>query len=191
MRIFLARHGTAIKKGDDSVLTKEGIKQAKNLAKQLSKIKFDFVFSSDLTRAKQTADEFIKLEPKNKTEYSPDIREIYRVIVGGPEKEGTPKDRAEKDKSRADNFLNKISNLKGKNVLVFCHGNIIRYFLSKGLGISPEGLWEKMVISHGSISIIEIANNKEMQVKAINLYQHQKGFLDEFFEGEITQEKYL
>lgn len=61
--IFVVRHGETewnVKKlvqgHKDSPLTENGIKQAKELAKKLKKIKFDLIFSSDLLRAKRTAE---------------------------------------------------------------------------------------------------------------------------------------
>jgi len=59
---YLIRHGESegnvqhILQGQtNSNLTKTGIKQAKNLAKKLKKIKFDSAYSSDLVRAYNTA----------------------------------------------------------------------------------------------------------------------------------------
>ncbi len=60
---YIIRHGETewnIKKliqgQKDSPLTENGLKQAKEIAKELKKIKFDIIFSSDLLRAKRTAE---------------------------------------------------------------------------------------------------------------------------------------
>jgi broad specificity phosphatase PhoE len=65
---YIVRHGETdwnvkqIMQGQrDSSLTTKGLKQAKQAAKQLKKIKFHAIFSSDLLRAKRTA-EIIALE---------------------------------------------------------------------------------------------------------------------------------
>ncbi len=62
-KFYLVRHGQTvwntkkIMQGHlDSPLTKKGIEQAKITAKKLNSIKFDHAFSSDLLRAKRTAD---------------------------------------------------------------------------------------------------------------------------------------
>ncbi len=191
MRIFLIRHGEAEVKEKDSILTSKGIKQAKNIAKFLENTNLDLVFCSQLTRAKQTLEEYKKVNQKIKTEFTDELNEIYRVIVGGLPKEGTPIDREEKDKKRTDNFFNSLLKLDYNNIAIFGHGNLIRYYLSKVLKINPKELWQKMIITSGSISIIEIGKNKELQVKAINLYEHQKEFIDEFLNGEIKNENYL
>lgn len=47
-----------------------------------------------------------------------------------------------------------------------------------------------MVISPGSISVIEIDKGKA-QLKAINWYAHQTEFLDDFLKGAINDEEYL
>lgn len=61
--IYIVRHGETewntkklIQGHGDSPLTKDGVKQAEKLGKELKKIKFDLVFSSDLLRAKKTAE---------------------------------------------------------------------------------------------------------------------------------------
>ncbi len=159
MRIFLIRHGEAVEKDDNSVLTEKGIEQSRDVAKFLKKIKIDKIFVSGLTRAKQTLEEYKKLNPKIKVEETDELNEIYRVIVGGPEREGTPKDREEKDKKRADRIYKKLIKIKGENIAVFTHGNIIRYFLAKVLNKNPKEMWEKE-INLCSISVIEVLDGK-------------------------------
>lgn len=66
--IYLVRHGQSeanVKDiiGSDTKLTQEGENQAREVAKQLKKVHFDAIFSSDLLRAKRTA-EIIALEHK-------------------------------------------------------------------------------------------------------------------------------
>lgn len=61
--IYIVRHGETewnqkklVQGQKDSPLTKGGIEQAKQLAKELKKANFDLIFSSDLLRAKKTAE---------------------------------------------------------------------------------------------------------------------------------------
>lgn len=129
-------------------------------------INYDFekVYSSDLLRAKQTCEEFT-------SDYIEDarLREVYRVLIGGPIKEGTPKDREKNDKLRANEFLNEILE-NNQNVLIFCHGNIIKYYLNKVLK-SEENLWESITINNCSISILEFEDD-ELKIGEINLTNH-------------------
>lgn len=67
---YIVRHGETewnikgiIQGHKDSPLTKQGVGQAKQVAKLFKKVKFDEIFSSDLFRAKRTA-EIIALEKK-------------------------------------------------------------------------------------------------------------------------------
>ncbi len=55
MEIVFIRHGEKIKEEGDLELSKNGVIQAKNLAKRLNKEHFDEIYSSNLKRAKETA----------------------------------------------------------------------------------------------------------------------------------------
>ena len=161
MKLFLIRHGhTEILNGEVK-LSKEGISQSKKLAKKLRKIKFAKIYTSDLLRSKSTVKEYSENFIEDKR-----LREIYRVLVGGPEKEGTSPNRESEDRKRADEFFEEILNENG-NILVFCHGNIIRYFLNKILK-SKENLWENLVLDNCSVSIIE-KNENGLFIRGINL----------------------
>lgn len=79
---YIARHGETVwnkqnlmQGQKDSLLTKDGIKQAKVLATELKKLKFDHIFSSDLLRAKKTA-EIIALEHDLTVTTSKLLREV-------------------------------------------------------------------------------------------------------------------
>ena len=68
-RIFLVRHAESVgnkkrvPQGQiDYALTPEGVRQAKAIAKRLSKIRFDAIYASTLTRACRTAEEIAKLQ---------------------------------------------------------------------------------------------------------------------------------
>lgn len=161
MKLFLVRHGHTEIVNGEAKLSKEGVSKSKKLAEKLRKIKFNKVYTSDLERSKSTAKESSKDFVEDKR-----LREIYRVLVGGPEKEGTSPSREFEDKKRADEFFQEILNKNG-NILIFCHGNIIRYFLNKILK-SGENLWENLVLDNCSVSIIE-KNENGLFIKGINL----------------------
>jgi serine/threonine-protein phosphatase PGAM5 len=175
MRLFLIRHGHTENVDGEAKLSKKGISEAKVIAKKLNDLKFDKVFTSDLIRSIETVKEFTE-------DYIPDqrLREVYRVLIGGPEKVGTSEDRKEKDRKRADDFFKEVLKEEG-NIAIFCHGNIIRYFLNKILK-TEHNIWESLVIDNCSISIIE-NNEKGIFVNRINL---KEGF-QEYFE-KIEQE---
>lgn len=179
MKIFLLRHGEVIKKDNAVILSKLGCEEAKALASKLSEISIDKIFVSDYLRALETLEPFKKLNPNIPIVQTSDLREIYRVLVGGPVREGTSPERKVNDLFRADKIWETLKKEKG-NIAVFCHGNIIRYFLMKVLKINSVNFWEKVLISTGSISVIEI-DSELIRVNAINLIDHSP-LKKEFYE---------
>lgn len=147
-RIFLVRHGVTdgnkkkITQGRlDFELNAEGKKQAKAIAKRLSKIKFHCIYSSTLKRASKTADEiakrqkckiihsklleersFGKLEGKH---YDPVDVYRYSPLKRPPGGESI-KDVYERAKPLIEKILAKH---KGKTVLIVSHGIIGRAIL--------------------------------------------------------------
>ncbi|MEA3355197.1 MAG: histidine phosphatase family protein [Patescibacteria group bacterium] len=162
--IYLVRHGQTdwnLKKKmqghKDIPLNKNGIKQAQQAAKRLAKIKFDEAFSSDLSRAKQTA-EIIALEHKLTIQTSKALRERsfgdFQGKTGVQYRQAlkttldkyeslTDKEKLkfkmpykienwEKVMVRFISFLRKIAiSYPQKTVLVASHGGLIRHFLIK------------------------------------------------------------
>jgi broad specificity phosphatase PhoE len=168
-RLFLTRHGDALPSQKDVVLSKEGLKQAKMLARRLQRIEITKAFVSDLTRAKQTFQEYHKLKPQIPFQITKELREIYRVLVGGPVREGTPPSREAEDRERADKAFNHIiEELKhNDNILLFIHGNLIRYFLAKVFNPPKVNLWESIQVDNASISLIEYKDGR-LSIKMIN-----------------------
>lgn len=155
MKLYLLRHGEA-----DPItkrLTPKGELQAKETADFLNTLKFDKIYSSTLDRAVQTA-AYLETEFEHREE----LNEIYRVIVKGPVKEGTPDDREEKDKQRADKFWEELHKEEG-NILLVCHGNLIRYYLNKA---GSDIVWEDE-LQPCSVSLIENG-----VIKAVNDVNH-------------------
>ena len=81
--LYIVRHGETewnvkkiIQRHEDIPLNNKGETQAKELAKKLRHIKFDAIFSSDLIRAKRTA-EIISLEKKIVVQTAKALKERY------------------------------------------------------------------------------------------------------------------
>lgn len=169
MKIFFVRHGEANPKLEGVPLTEKGFIEANFAAKELLKYNFSKAYFSDLIRAKDTASSYLNFNKDLESIEDSRLREVYRVLVGGPIKEGTSEEREENDKKRADEIFEEL--LKNeKDIVVFCHGNIIRYYLNKVLG-SKKNIWESLTLNNGSISILEFKDNL-LQIKAINLINH-------------------
>jgi broad specificity phosphatase PhoE len=178
MKIILVRHGDRENLEGDISLNHIGKIQAQLVAKELMKYPISKIYSSDYLRAKETAEIYASLTNK-KVILTDKLREIYRVIIGGPEREGTSDDRIEKDIQRADEIFGEF--LKSKeNIVVFCHENIIIHFLNKVMK-SKENLWSGMTINNTGISIIE-SSEEELKILAVNLITHlPKEMLSKFY----------
>ncbi len=171
MILILVRHGKAEGEGD-APLSSLGIEQAKATATKLSTIPITKVYSSNYARALGTYEEYKKYHPGVSLTINQDLKEIYRFIVGGPAKEGTRPNRVEEDTARAEKAFDEIlKNNIDDVIVVFSHGNIMRYFLAKALNVNPKCMWDGVTLNCGSISVIQIKDNK-INVKLINSIDH-------------------
>lgn len=192
VKLFLVRHGEAIKIEPEPVLSEKGKQQAKYVAKRLAQLRITKVYVSSAQRALETYDVYKKMKPDVPVVISDKLKEVYRVLVGGPRREGTPPDREKSDMQRADAILREILSDAQEDdaVLLFIHGNLIRYIIAYFLQISKVNLWEELEIHDASISLIEIVNNKP-QVRLINSIEHlNKKEADEFY-NSYTKTEYL
>jgi broad specificity phosphatase PhoE len=162
MKLILVRHGEADSKTEGTPLTEKGISQAKILSKELKKYDFDKIYSSPLLRAKQTCEEFTKNYIEDER-----LKEIYCVLIGGPIKEGTSLNRKLQDKENVESIFTELIDFNEKNILIFTHANLIRYFIKKILNINNKNLWKEMIIDNCSMIIIEKNENK-IFIKVVN-----------------------
>ncbi len=156
--IYLVRHGETdwniknlLQGHTDTLLNKNGEMQSKELAKKLEKIKFDVVFSSDLLRAKRTA-EIIMLDRKLAIETRKSLRErTFGKYEGMPRPEfkklfTTWERLSEKEKHRFKlsedieseeeaairliTFLREVAvGYSGKTILIVTHGGLMKTLL--------------------------------------------------------------
>lgn len=175
--IYVARHGQTqwnvkgkIQGHTDSPLTKEGIGQAKNLARELKNIKFDAAYSSDLLRAKRTA-EFVALEHQLIVKTKEALRERNFGPLEGQNKDGLALleqlrnqkipyetkniESDEKMIQRVILFLRELAiAYSGKTVVVVTHGGILRTLLAH-LGFATHEEVNKLSISNTSYIKLE------------------------------------
>lgn len=180
---YIVRHGNTlwnkqnlIQGHSDSPLTEEGISQAKELAKELKKIKFDLIFSSDLLRAKRTA-EIIALENKLAIQTNKLLRErYYGQFEGKPRKEFDKWDEimdkltieeqyrfksaddVESDEEMMTRFLSllretAIANPR-KRILIVTHGGVMRALLIK-LGYGTYFSLRHGAVKNGAYIVID------------------------------------
>jgi len=167
-QIYLVRHGLTdwnekglLQGQSDIPLNKEGEKQAVEAAKKHFKnIKFAAIFSSDLVRAKRTA-EIIALEKKMAVETSVLLRErdfgpfegrhfneimkelrldiqSFRILTD-QEADSLGIESDTKVMERFLRFLREVAvAYQGKKILVVTHGSVMRVFLTKLGYLSKE-----------------------------------------------------
>ena len=167
--IFFIRHGqtewnkTLRYQGHSDIeLTAEGLHQAELVANRLAKEPFSAIYSSDLVRARVTADTIAKKHGLPVT-VTPDFREVMfgaweglrynQIYDGWPtamddffQKPGQVKipdgETFHAVKQRTDKALAEIrSKHDGQCVAVVTHGGAIRTMLCSALGISLDLLW--------------------------------------------------
>jgi len=192
VKLFLVRHGEAVEADPEPALSKKGKQQAKHVAKRLAQLQITKVYVSSAQRTLKTYELYKKLKPDVPVIVSDKLKEVYRTLVGGPERDGASPNREKKDMQRADAILKEILNdsQEEDTVLLFIHGNLIRYIIAHFLQISKVNLWGKLEIHDASISLIEITNKKS-QVRLINSIEHlSKKEVDEFY-NSYTKIEYL
>ncbi len=162
MKLYVTRHGETAYNVENLIcgisdipLNKQGEKQAAKLAEKMKDIPIDVIFSSPLLRAKQTA---MIIAEKKKIDIIEDQR-LHEIDFGIFE--GMPGKTAEFKKvkknhavrypqgeklfevvQRVYNFLDEISeNHKNQNVLVVCHGGIVRVIHSYFHDMTNEELF--------------------------------------------------
>jgi serine/threonine-protein phosphatase PGAM5 len=181
--IILIRHGQYNLDGstdEENYLTKLGEDQAMGTGRRLKElgITFDSITSSDMTRARQTADLIsrtlgqedlcpVKLDPIlqegapalpdppiSYEQWDPNFYEFYT--------EGARIEAAfRKYIHRADPEQENDS-----HEIIVCHGNVIRYFFCRALQF-PGQAWLRMNVSHASLTVLSILPTGHVVVSSL------------------------
>ena len=176
--IYLVRHGSYVadpKANPETgpALTPLGIAQARLIAARLRGIPahFDSITSSTLTRAIQTAAV---------------IREQFPAVPGSSNAlltECTPPAAVELGESAAKQSACKqrLDEAFGKfftppagadrNDVLVCHGNVIRYLVTRSLGVDTRA-WVGMSVAHASVTIIQVRADGAIRVIAVGDVGH-------------------
>jgi len=188
---YLVRHGESEANAarrfagqSDSPLTARGRRQAETVAKELAKVKFDKVVSSDLSRTRDTA-EIIARAQGVPVEIVPELREIdvgdrtgqtFDEVAGLPEWKddgfvawpgGETLDQV---LARTLAAIDKLaSENPGRTILVGGHGGVNRILLSHFLGILPR--LERTPATNTSISVV-VTDGKTHKVERLFAADH-------------------
>jgi len=191
MKLILVRHGETEENSNMIIqghipgkLTKRGLEQISKLALRLKDEPIDIIISSDLERAKRTAQEISKFH-KAQMVFSKDVREknygIYegmhvlkykRIMKPGPEWQPEGGESYQQVRKRAIHFFHTIfPKYKGKNVVVVSHGGFNRQLL--GFLLGKDVMASKEIIQNNTaVNIIEIKDDGNHKAKLINCTKH-------------------
>ena len=170
--IYVVRHGQSESNLNGEIaghtnrpLTKQGEEQAKKQAEKLTQVKFDAIFSSDLLRAKRTAEiiaaehqlvvnttqmlrerNFGEWEGKPEEDFYKKNAELLESLknLSEPEKQdlkiGQGYENNTEIATRFITFLREIAaTYLGKTILIVCHGSMMRALLMRlGFGTYDE-----------------------------------------------------
>ncbi|MFS0784453.1 histidine phosphatase family protein [Bacillus sp. 1P06AnD] len=165
----------------DIPLDETGILQGKKLAERLSSDKWHTIYSSDLLRAKQTAELISERLDSIDILYDPRLREVNGgLIEGTTEAERIAKwgpdwrsldlglEETEKATERGLSATQDILRLHaGKNILVISHGAIITYLLKEWL---PSADWEAPMLNTSVTKLV--CNDKGWKCLLFNCTAH-------------------
>lgn len=186
MLIYLVRHGQTkwnqenrMQGWQNSDLAEQGIEDARKLGKKLKNITFDYIYSSPLGRAVETA-ELLRGAKETEIKILPELREMYFGIWEGMEfskvKELYPEESLHfwqephlyqpmggetfaQLAQRIRKGIDIIAESQAERVLAVTHGVAIRALLKNIKGYPFSDLWcECPVLKHTCLTILEYSN---------------------------------
>jgi len=180
--IYLIRHGDYTPQDDSitdslNVLTPLGIAQARLVSSRLKSmnIEFNSLISSTMTRAKQTSQVINNDFPEIIFEQSDLIRECtpptWREDVMAETNAAEVEECVNNLEEAFQKYFIPSPDEKDRNDIIVCHGNVIRYFVTKVLKVDTMS-WLQMSISNCSLTIIRILPNGNMKLVAFSDYGH-------------------
>ncbi|MFQ3549257.1 MAG: histidine phosphatase family protein [Armatimonadota bacterium] len=190
IRLYLVRHGETefnlegrIQGHNDSPLTELGVLQAKAIAKRLSGFSFDAIYSSDLGRTIQTANEIASYHD-NEIISEPLLREMNHGVLQGLTREDidikyprhknpwrenrtmrVPKaEKWEEVIARCEKFLSKVISKHQDNshILVVGHGGSLRGLIIAACGL-PTSFWRVVYFANCGFSVLDIGDMPKIQ----------------------------
>ncbi|MCW8811668.1 MAG: histidine phosphatase family protein [Ignavibacteriaceae bacterium] len=180
--IYLIRHGEYTPQDDnipdsENVLTPLGIAQARLVSARLQSmnIKFSSLTSSTMTRAKQTAmiinEDFPELDLKLSDLIKECTPPTWREDVMAGVDTSHRKECVENLEKAFKAFFIPSHDENDRNDIIVCHGNVIRYFVTKVLKVDTMA-WLQMSITNCSLTIVRIMPDRTMRLDAFSDYGH-------------------
>ena len=195
MKLIITRHGeteenvAGILMGHlPGVLSTNGINQAKKLALRLKDEKINFIYSSDLTRASDTAKEIAKYHKNTPIEFTKELREKNLGEFEGKKKSDLGWDNnnfmatsvepqngesLENLYLRAKNFLSNTLKKHDKNtILLVAHNGINKAIVSVITKVGIENIKTAENFKNTSLSVFDIDKNKNYKMILFNDTKH-------------------
>lgn len=200
MRLIIVRHGQTdynvqgIMQGlQEKSLNGEGQAQAKKVAQRLQHEKIDLVYSSDLPRALETAQEIVAYHPQLKLIYNTLVRErdygIYDgkhrdVYLAAWKKTNKPYIEFKPDggesilelRHRAVRFYEQLKQLhQQETILIVSHGSFIRTFIAALLNEASnysDSEYFKSGPHNTGVNIINVGKDGRCTAEVLNCIKH-------------------
>lgn len=166
-RIYLVRHGQEDRNNSPDELqgglTKRGIEQARRTADRLRNIPFTAAYVSTMRRADQTASYIIEHHADISVTRTPDLWECVPTKPAFLSNRFGTVNRAQVAQMQhrihtAYTQLFTPAIEKDETDLLVCHGNLIRYFISKVLKTDQHS-WANMELYNCGFSIVDVLDD--------------------------------
>lgn len=156
---------------DGPSLSTLGIAQAKLVAARLrgQPAGFTTLVASTMTRARETAFFVNQALPEMKLRTDPLLRECTpRSWNAAILKEEKPEDMAAAEAQLNAAFAKYFVPAKERDEsdLLVCHGNVIRYLVTKALGVDPQA-WFGLSVAHCSLTVIQVKPDGSCKVLSV------------------------
>lgn len=144
VRIVLVRHAEA---GDTEMigcigapLTPRGRRQLPHIARRLAEEGFDHIYTSDMTRAHETAKAIVRHHRQTPLTVTKDAREVggHHFRRGRTSRAKGIREKVSRERRAADRFARQLLRHRGQAVLIVCHGNFIRLLIAVLSGTQPK-----------------------------------------------------
>lgn len=189
--LFLVRHAQSTWNAErriqgqlDPPLSTLGLEQARLVGRRLGSLRWEAIYSSDLRRARQTADSIAggavltpglrevalgHWEGLSREEIIARDPELWALWVREPDWDIVPGgEGSEPFRMRVEAALSEIlGRHPGEQVLVVTHGGVIQAGIAWALGIPIRGLF-KFVIGNASVSVIEQSPGGRLVIAGVN-----------------------
>jgi len=164
--LYLIRHGEYVKEKDCDedtccALDALGRQQARLVAERLDAmpVVFTSLQASAMARARQTGEIIARQLPELPLQVHRDIRECtpptYRQDIMADLEAGEAEACAEQLTTGWSRLFRPAEGGVDQHDIVVCHGNVIRWFVCRALGVDPQA-WLGMSIANCSLTIIQV-----------------------------------